>query len=347
MEEKIAAGTGRHGEKRADSSFTGIIAQINPHEIERSFLAFCEAHGFSIPTPIQADGQIHRFHFDGDARGSRNGAYVLWPDGKSFDGRPHGYVMDFKHGGEKYFWQFYSKENPTPRKELSASEQLAARERREQGAEQVRQERIDKLRAAWSSYRRGRSIEESPDHPYLLSKRVSPRGGFPFGGVWNGLRVGSMVSASGKVLSDLLFIPMVDVATGKFTALHRVFGRPDSTGKFGKGWASPAAGIFPIGIDVQHGPVFAGEGIGTMLSVYESWTENGTPEGPNEHVNSCTALAAMDSNNLIKQAGVIRERFKGRWLLIVADDDAVGRKTAAECMRVGFDGVWHVESGVS
>ena len=318
---------------------------IDHHEIERSFLEFCESHGFSIPMPVQVDGKIHRFKLADAKRGSLDGAYCVWPNGLNHDNKPHGWVMNHKDGGAKYHWQYHSKDNP-PKRELSATEQLAARERREQGAEQVRQERIDKLRAAWSSYGEGRSVEECVDHPYLSAKHCQPRGGFFFGGQFCGLHVGDMVSSTGKILSNLLLIPMIDLATNKFCSLHRVFGQAVD-GKFNKGWYTLANGVFPVGLDAKRGPVFVGEGIGTMLSVYESWIENGTPETPGEFVNACTALACMDSNNLVKQAWVIRERFKDRRVLVVADDDEAGTKTADMCIKAGFDGVWHVEGGVA
>ncbi|MDR3165773.1 MAG: hypothetical protein LBU13_09365, partial [Synergistaceae bacterium] len=73
-----------------------------------------------------------------------------------------------------------------------------------------------------------------------------------------------MTSQGGKQLDNLLFIPMMDITTGKFCALHRVFGRPGADGKFGKGWCSGAGGVFPIGVDVPGGVVFAGEGIATV-----------------------------------------------------------------------------------
>jgi phage/plasmid primase-like uncharacterized protein len=142
-----------------------------------------------------------------------------------------------------------------------------------------------------------------------------------------------MTSKSGKPMNDLLLIPMMDVTTGKFCALHRVFGRPGADGKFGKGWCSPAGGVFPIGVDVPHGVVFAGEGIATVLSWYQYWDEesgNGA---------SCTAIAAMDAGNLIKNAAAIRARYRGREVFILQDDDEAGEKAAAACMSAGFTGV--------
>ena len=304
------------------------------YDAEYSFLQAMNDTGIAPPSEgIHADGQIHRYHIDGDSHGSKNGSYQLWPDGLNHDGRPNGWFMDYKRGGEKEKWQFYSRDNPSPKERPITEERAAARARREAEQRQEIERRNEVFKEAWRVYSSARSIEESDEHSYLQVKHVTPRGGFPFGGQWCGLRVGGMKSQNGKPLTNLLFIPMMDVMTGKFCGLHRVFGRPGADGKFGKGWCSSAGGVFPIGVDVPRGVAFVGEGIATILSWYQYWSEESGNAEP------CTAIAAMDAGNLIRNAAAIRARYRGRDVFVLQDDDAAGEKAAAACMAAGFTGV--------
>jgi phage/plasmid primase-like uncharacterized protein len=79
--------------------------------------------------------------------------------------------------------------------------------------------------------------------------------------------------------------------------------------------------------------VFCGEGIGTVLSWYQYWNEESGNAEP------CTAVAAMDSGNLRKNAAAIRAGYPGRDIFILQDDDEAGEKAAAACMASGFAGV--------
>jgi phage/plasmid primase-like uncharacterized protein len=141
-----------------------------------------------------------------------------------------------------------------------------------------------------------------------------------------------MFSQSGRLMSDLLLIPMMNLETGRFCALHRVFGRPGADGRFPKGWCTPAGGVFPIGSDLKCGSVIACEGISTALALYDYFIdEMNEPE--------TTVIATMDAGNFTRQAAAIRERYAGRELYAAVDDDDAGRKVAAECRAAGFNGI--------
>ena len=198
------------------------------YDIERLFLEFAESQRLPISEPLKPDGKIHRFRLEGDRHGEKSGAYCVWPEGKSFDGKPHGWVQDHHEGGEKHYWQFYNRDNPPPRETPTAEERAAASVRREAEQRQESERRSEAIKDAWRAYSSAQPIEESRDHPYLIAKRVRPVGGFPFGGQWCGLRVGNMAGRNGKQLTNLLLIPMMDVQTGRFCALHRVFSWTDS-----------------------------------------------------------------------------------------------------------------------
>ncbi|MDR1515441.1 MAG: hypothetical protein LBS45_07085 [Synergistaceae bacterium] len=308
------------------------MASLNYYDVESSFLAFSASKGFGTLWQVEADGKIHRFSLEGDKHGERSGAYLLWPEGRSFDGKPHGWLQDFHEGGEKHFWQYYNRDNPPPKKRLTDAERHAARTRREAEERQEAEHRREALKLAYSVYQAAQPIWEASDHPYLLEKHVRPVGP---------LRVGSVPSKSGKQIGGVLFIPMCDVLSGEFVALHRVFPwRDKETGRFPKGWhPGTCGGVFTIAEDVRRGPVFVCEGVATALTAYDLWVEEGTPEAPGEFVPSCTVVAAMDSGNLVRQARGIRRKYANRRLLIVKDDDEAGAKASIAALEADFDGV--------
>ena len=107
------------------------MASIDYYAVERSFLAFCASQGIAIPGSIQMDGAIHRFKLESDKHGERSGTYCVWPEGKGYDGKPHGWIQDHHECGEKHYWQFYNKDNPSPKREATAEERAEAVARRE------------------------------------------------------------------------------------------------------------------------------------------------------------------------------------------------------------------------
>jgi putative DNA primase/helicase len=308
------------------------MTAVDYYAAERSFLEFSESQGIGISETPALNGKIHRFRLETDRHGERSGAYCVWPEGKNYDGKPHGWLQDHHEGGGKHFWQFYGRDNPPPRKELTDSERDEARARREAEQRQELGRRREALESAWGIYQAAKAIEESPDHPYLLEKRVRPAGP---------LRVGSVPSKSGKLIGGVLLIPCFDVLSGEFVALHRVFPwRDRESGKFSKGWYPGTCGsVLPVAGDVQRGPLFVAEGITTALSTYDAWIEEGEPEAPGEYVPCCAVLACMDSGNLARQARGIRQKYASRRLLAVRDSDDAGEKAARAAIDAGFDGV--------
>ncbi|MDR1133573.1 MAG: toprim domain-containing protein [Synergistaceae bacterium] len=306
-------------------------------EIEQQVLDSMAAHGITPHEQLILDGERHRIKINDDRLygSEQSGAYCIY-----IDSYPAGWFMDWHN--ELIKWKFDIKKLNSEaqaqwKRYFNSREYQAAQQSRQLQREVEQRQESDRRREAvneaWRVYSSAKSIEEAPDHPYLLAKRVTPRGGFPFGGQWCGLRTGDMASRDGNPMRDLLLIPTMNAMTGRFCGLHRIFGRPGADGKFNKGWCSPAGGVFPIGVDIQHGVVFAGEGIATVLSWYQYWNEE------SENVAPCTAIAAMDAGNLIKNAAAIRARYRERDVFILQDDDEAGEKAAAACMASGFAGV--------
>jgi putative DNA primase/helicase len=146
------------------------------YDVECSFLEAMNDAGIAPSNEgIHADGQIHRYHIDGDSHGSKNGSYQLWVEGLNHDGRPNGWFMDYKRGGEKEKWQYFNRDNLPPREKPTDAERGAARARREEDerAEAVRRAKAsERAREIWHSAK----AVESGGHPYLVQKRVEPYG---------------------------------------------------------------------------------------------------------------------------------------------------------------------------
>lgn len=114
-----------------------------------------------LPEP---DAQLHRFHVPGDRSGSRNGWYVLFPDGLAA-----GAFGSWK-AGAVHQW---SSRQPADPKEAEQVRQRIEQARRQREAEQRRRWAAAESWAAcwWNGARRAEA-----GHPYLVAKGVKPHG---------------------------------------------------------------------------------------------------------------------------------------------------------------------------
>ena len=285
---------------------------IDHYEIERQFLAFMSDCGFPPPREgLKLDGKIHRFDIDGK---KQVGAYQVWPEGKSFDGKPHGWVQDHREGGDKHYWQHKSNDaNTASRKPRVPSADAKARVATKQ-AEDERKKR-EGLQLARADYEAAAPVNETSEHPYLVVKQVPAVGP---------LRCG-VAHVGSKAHKNTLLIPCHDIAIGELVAVHRVFSWRDESGKFQKGWYSGTyGGAFTIAEDVKEGPVIVCEGIATGLSLYDA--------------TKYLTIASMDAGNLAKIAPAIRAKYPDRKIFIASDDDDAGKKAAKAALAAGFDG---------
>jgi putative DNA primase/helicase len=120
------------------------------------------ATGTPCPNLPIDDGELHRFHIDGDKRGSQNGWYVLHGDGV-----PAGTFGSWKTG-LKQSWCAKTPAN------MSEAERQQHRQRMEQSKHQRQQEQQRRWVKAAS---RALSLWDnagpaSGDHPYLVTKRI-------------------------------------------------------------------------------------------------------------------------------------------------------------------------------
>ena len=113
------------------------------------------------------DGRIHRFHVEGDKRGSRNGWYVLNIDGSDV---AYGAYGNWKTG-EKQTWTLRS-ENDVDFDQIRMQEHIVRAKRKFQQQQRDRWEAAQgRASSLWWSAKPAES-----SHPYLQRKGVKPNG---------------------------------------------------------------------------------------------------------------------------------------------------------------------------
>lgn len=221
--------------------------------------------GIETKSHIEADGKLHRFHVDGDAKGSLNGFYCL-----HFDEKPAGiFGCNKRYGFDKKFqWQSNQKTQEWTPEERAAYKARVAKERAEKdAAEKARHEAA----AAAANELWNASAEASDDHPYLKSKGVKA----------HGLRVGKWEKVSkdtGEVrliTDNALLVPVSDKKRN-IHSLQAIFpAKMKAMGDRNKDYLADGAkrGLFhTIGKPLTHNgkPVFVlCEGYATGASIHE------------------------------------------------------------------------------
>jgi len=120
--------------------------------------------GIIIQEKIIADGKLHRFHIEGDKHSSRNGWYVLYPDGL-----PSGVFGNWKSS-------ISSKWCAKPSNKMTATEWNAQskkmenlRYQRDEAQVQAQQQAAERACRIWNHAKPAHS-----QHPYFLKKHISP-----------------------------------------------------------------------------------------------------------------------------------------------------------------------------
>ena len=154
------------------------------------FRAAMREAGVVPPDVIEADGQLHRFHVEGDKGGSRNGWYAL-----HLDGRAAGVFGSWKTG-LRSTWAADGKRMSDTEREAFALLIEAAKIKAQAERRAEHEARAIEARAEWDA-----AAQADPAQPYLLKKAVKPhnlrqRGGLlivplfdAFGLLWNVQRI--------------------------------------------------------------------------------------------------------------------------------------------------------------
>lgn len=154
------------------------------------FRAAMREAGVVPPDVIEADGQLHRFHVEGDKGGSRNGWYGL-----HLDGRAAGVFGSWKTG-LRSTWAADGKRMSDTEREAFAMLIEAAKIKAQAERRAEHEARAIDARSEWAA-----AEPANPAHPYLIRKGVKPhnlrqRGGLlivplfdAFGLLWNVQRI--------------------------------------------------------------------------------------------------------------------------------------------------------------
>lgn len=223
------------------------------------------------PGVIVANGALRRFHVEGDKPGTRNGWCVLHHD--------HGAAGTWK-GGATCAWSSKS----TSRMSRAEKDAFHAKMRQAK-AEAQRQREVEQQHAAErASMHWSKAAAASPDHPYLLRKRIA--------------------AGNARQQGDLLVLRIEDI-DGNTRSLQYIAG--DGTKRMLSGGAKRGhfvvvAGALPADV------IVIAEGFATASTVATQFP------------GACV-LGAVDAGNLLPVAQAVRSRFPGAEIVIAADDD--------------------------
>jgi putative DNA primase/helicase len=282
-------------------------AEFSQSELENQFLDFMASHGASIPRghPLRADGKIHRARRNTDGVGETSFGYFLHVDGRANGGLMDWHENDAKGKPRLYKWLPAGDWTPpTP------SEKEHKRREREHLTKVAAAERAEHLKKALALY--DSATTATSENVYLMAKGVLTA---------DGLREAVIEKKSN------LLIPLHNIETGAFWALHKIF---PANGRFHKRFATGTSGgafVIMAQIEIPSGVVVC-EGIATALTVHEAL---------NGH---CSVLACMNSGNITANAESIRAKYKNSPLYLGQDvnDNGAGARVALDCKVAGWTG---------
>ena len=260
---------------------------FSEEEIRAQVLAFMRQRDI-YPIPRDAhlilDGQIHRYHVEGDRGHKKNGAYRIHTDG-----HPAGWVQDWKSPDGTVKWGMntdgLSSEKLSDVEKSEKSEKTRIeREKREAEKKKYQAERSQAARELWDSCTEGEF-----KHAYLTKKGIKS----------HGTRL--------RVTPPLIIVPLQD-ENGTIVSVQTI----DNNGeKINFKGAPKNNTFFPIDFEKietdKKTPILIAEGFATAAKINE--------------LTGCPIAVAVDSGNLINVAAILSRKYKGRKLIIMADND--------------------------
>jgi len=200
-----------------------------------NFQAEMARTGYGSPG-IKADGQIHRFHVEGDKPGSKNGWYIVFTDGNPT------IVYGSWKTGETLKWCAKSETTLTHQERkaqrLRVEEAKAARDKQLNDAHDKAAEEARKIWAA------AKEITDAAEHSYFLEKGVQPYGV--------------------RKVGDKIIAPLYD-STGELRSLQYI--SPDGEKRFLRD-GEVSNNYYAIG--KPNGKVYIAEGFGSGATVHEA-----------------------------------------------------------------------------
>lgn len=194
--------------------------------------------GLLPPDVIEGDGLLHRFHVDGDRRGSLNGWYCLHQDGRAAG------VFGSWKTGIRSTWAVGGRRLDDAEREAFAEQFKAARSKGQAERRAGHEAAAIRARAEWSEAGRA-----NPAHGYLIAKGVKPH--------------------NLRQAGPALLVPLFDVYGLLWNVQHVL---PDGAKRFRPG---RAGGLFsPIGDMTDPARLLICEGWATGATLHE---ETGEP----------------------------------------------------------------------
>ena len=268
-------------------------------EIENQVLEFMDNYEISpAERHLKIDGVLHRYKTLDDKGSATSGAYCIYPDNL-----PAGFVQDWR-SGIKLTWFFRMDGLSQEQQEYLNSPKVKAeaekiRKQREKEREQAAIKASENARILWESMK-----PADNSHPYLQRKKVN----------CYGLRVNEQ--------NDLA-VPLRNIS-GQFRTLQWIPAKEGELKNFYPG-ATVAGAFWSIALDTlkdnPHALILLGEGYATMAKIYE--------------LTSLPCVAAMNCYMLKPVAEILKKKYKGCKIIILADDDAETKKKTG--INAGLD----------
>ncbi|AOK29868.1 MULTISPECIES: VapE domain-containing protein [Burkholderia] len=262
-------------------------------DVTRQFAGAMAEAGLRIADEIHGDGEIHRFHVDGDAKNTRNGWYVLF-----LDGTPAGEFGSWKTGLQ-VTWCADS-ERLTPQQRDAANARIeAARKEREQRERERQASAAQRAQALWDG-----AADADDAHPYLARKGVPS----------HGLRVADwpLTDVNGrtfKTVPNTLLVPIKN-RRGDIISLQGIFpAKQPDIGRDKDFWRDgrKRGGYYRIGQFDGTSTVAICEGYATGATIHAA--------------TGWSVVVAFDAYNLQSVAEKVREFVPQALIVICADND--------------------------
>lgn len=190
LQKKSPRGGDRYGAVKSHSIQSTNIA-FTEQDVISSFITALNQASLCTKDKIIADGKLHRFHVEGDKKGSKNGWYIVF-----IDGIPAGCFGSWKTG-KTIKWCLKPDRELTPaQRKRNRIRMIEAQKARKVEVEKRRKSAQEKAQLIWESAPR------APDtHTYLVKKGVKNHGL----GLYKSLLIVPMRDSIGK-LHSLQFI---------------------------------------------------------------------------------------------------------------------------------------------
>ncbi|MGB4498006.1 MAG: toprim domain-containing protein [Methylococcaceae bacterium] len=243
--------------------------------------------GIVTRDPIIDDGRLHRIHVEGDKRGTKNGAYILFQKGGWFQHWNSGVTGKWSANGK----------NAPLSKEIRAQIEVD-RKQRQIEMQQRHNETAKKAQSIWF-----RSLPVS-HHPYLTKKKIQPHNALSSNG--------SLVIPIYAPTRELVNLQFIDADGNKrFLSGGKKKGCFSVIRNKSVGCVSKLAGKNLV-VNDSHSlsVILLCEGFATGASLYES--------------TGHMTVIAMDAGNLEPVAIEIKRLYPASQIIICGDNDASG-----------------------